>query len=113
MNQAYELENYVRKSGRVPVDDWLADMNPQARVKIRSKVNRLRYGNFSDCEPVGKGLSELKINYGPGFRVYFGHKNMKILLLLCGGDKSSQSSDIRKAHELWDEFKNRSKGERE
>lgn len=106
---SFELVNYVRPAGNIPLEGWLAGIEMQTRVKIRSRINRLRHGNFSNCDPVGQGLSELKINYGPGFRVYFGRKDAKVILLLCGGDKSSQVADIRKAHELWQEYQTRAK----
>lgn len=105
----FELVNYVRQGGDVPLDNWLNDLSTQTRAKIRSRINRLRQGNFGNCEPIGHGLSELKINYGPGFRVYFGRKGSMVILLLCGGDKSSQSADIRKAHDLWQEYQTRAK----
>jgi putative addiction module killer protein len=61
----------------------------------------MKSGNFGNCEAIGEGLSELKINYGPGYRVYFGRTGDVIIILLCGGDKSTQSKDIKKAHEYW------------
>lgn len=69
----------------------------------------MRHGNFGKCEPVGLGISELKINYGPGYRVYFGRAGDRIVLLLCGGDKSTQNKDIREAYDYWQFYKEKRK----
>ena len=76
----------------------LRDRQAQARINIR--VRRLSLGNAGDVRPVGEGLSELRIQYGPGYRVYFIQKDRDSAVLLLGGDKSTQSQDIEKAHEL-------------
>lgn len=67
----------------------------------------MRLGNLGDCKPVGSGVLELIIDYGPGYRVYLGQVGTKLVILLCGGDKSSQTGDIRKAIEYWEDYKNR------
>lgn len=69
-----------------------------ARIDIR--IRRMSLGNAGDVKPVGEGVSELRIDYGPGYRIYFVQRKKAIVLLLCGGDKSSQSKDIEMAHEL-------------
>jgi putative addiction module killer protein len=74
-------------------------------ARIRARIARVRLGNLGNCEPVGGGVLELKINYGPGYRVYFGQVGMKLVILLCGGDKSSQAEDIRRAIEYWEDYK--------
>jgi putative addiction module killer protein len=81
----------------------LKDKNTKARIAVR--IRRVSLGNFGDVEPVGKGVSELKINYGAGYRVYFLKYGNSIVVLLCGGDKSTQSKDIQQAHELAQELK--------
>jgi putative addiction module killer protein len=73
----------------------LRDRKAKARVQVR--IDRMEVGNFGDVAPVGQGISEMRIAYGPGYRVYFVQKGPIIVILLCGGDKSSQSSDIIKA----------------
>ena len=78
----------------------------RARAKIRTRIGRVRLGNFGKCEPVGGGVVELKIDHGPGYRVYFGQVGTKLVILLCGGDKSSQADDIRRAIEYWEDYKN-------
>jgi putative addiction module killer protein len=76
----------------------LKDERAKARISVR--IRRVSLGNFGEIRPVGKGVSELKIDYGPGYRVYFVRHGDMIVILLCGGDKSTQSRDIQKAHEL-------------
>jgi putative addiction module killer protein len=77
----------------------------RARAKIRTRIGRVRLENLGKCEPVGGGVLELKIDYGPGYRVYFGQVGTKLVILLCGGDKSSQAEDIRRAIEYWEDYK--------
>lgn len=76
----------------------IKDRKAKARIDVR--IKRVSLGNFGDVEPVGHGVSELVIDYGPGYRVYFMKQRDIIIILLCGGDKSTQQKDIRKAHEL-------------
>jgi putative addiction module killer protein len=76
----------------------LADSN--ARFRIYQRIDRLAAGNPGDVEPVGEGCSEMRVNYGPGYRVYYTTAEKEIIILLCGGDKSTQSKDIAKAKEL-------------
>ena len=72
-----------------------------------ARLERLETGNFGDCKGVGGGVSELRIDWGPGYRVYFGCDGQTVIVLLCGGDKRKQDADIRKAVELWQEFVDR------
>lgn len=71
-----------------------------ARAAITARLVRLSKGNFGDVKPIGDGISELRIHYGPGFRIYFQQRGSTIIILLCGGDKGSQSRDIARAKEL-------------
>ena len=82
----------------------LRDLQVLARIQIR--IRRLSLGNFGDAKPVGKGVSELRIDYGPGYRVYFQRTGSLLVLLLIGGTKSTQQSDIAKAKKLAKEAKN-------
>ncbi|MBC7420210.1 MAG: type II toxin-antitoxin system RelE/ParE family toxin [Bdellovibrio sp.] len=91
---------YQTLSGRKPYGDWLnALRDSKARIIILQRLNRLRIGYFGNTKAVGFGLFELKINYGPGFRVYFGKEKNSIIILFLGGDKSTQQKDIKKAQE--------------
>ena len=79
-------------------DRWLTGLRDlQARERIFARIRRLREGNPGDVKPVGKGVSEIRISYGPGYRLYFIQRGDTLIILLCGGDKSSQSKDIAKA----------------
>jgi len=74
---------------------------------VRSRLARVRLGNLGNCEPVGSGVMELKIYFGPGYRVYFANENQQIVVLLCGGDKSSQQRDVELARTYWDDWRKR------
>ena len=88
-------------------DKWLRKLKDQrAKAKILFRIQRIEeQGNFGDCEPVGQGISELRINYAKGYRVYLKEYKSRIVLLLNGGTKSSQQNDIAKAKELWSNYK--------
>ena len=103
-----ELVRYQREDGVEPFSDWLnalRDKRAQARVRVR--LLRVEAGNFGDCEPVGDGVSELRVHEGPGYRVYFGRHGRAVVVLLCGGDKSTQAADIERAKTMWAGWKRR------
>jgi putative addiction module killer protein len=77
----------------------------RARAMIASRLDRLAFGNAGDVKPIGQGISELRIDYGPGYRVYFMRRGREIILLLCGGDKSTQKKDIKTAKRLAAEWR--------
>ena len=105
-----EILEYLLESGQNPFREWLEGLKDrQARAKIRVRLNRIRLGNFGDCKSVGHGVSELRVPYGPGYRVYFSRKGNTVVILLCGGDKSTQSRDIDLAQEYWKEYLRRTK----
>jgi putative addiction module killer protein len=82
-------------------DAWLSNLADQkALAKITSRIERLSLGNPGDVKPVGEGISEMRVPYGPGYRVYFKQTHKTIVLLLCGGDKSTQQKDIKRAKEI-------------
>lgn len=100
------LKKFESENGKCPYDEWfnkLKDMKAKALVDAR--LIRVRKGNFGNCRFVGEGVRELKIDYGPGYRVYFGEDGDTLIILLCGGDKSTQSRDIKKAQEYWAEYR--------
>jgi putative addiction module killer protein len=81
--------------------DWFDSLrDQQAKARITVRIRRLALGNPGDAKPVGNGVSELRITYGPGYRVYYVQRGQVVVVLLCGGDKSSQAGDIQKAKEL-------------
>ena len=94
----------IVKSGRF--DRWLRALkDSRARARIEARILRLSMGNPGDVKPVGGGVSELRIDHGPGYRVYFLQRGQMLIVLLCGGDKSSQSEDIRDALKIAKEWK--------
>jgi len=104
--QPKEIQRYIASDGKNPYDQWfysLRDINAQA--KIISRLNRIADGNLGDYRSVGEGVCELKINYGLGYRIYFGQIGITIVLLICGGDKSTQDRDIRQAKEYWTNYR--------
>lgn len=106
--QPKEIQLYTTLDDKIPFEDWLNSLrDSQARAKIKIRLDRVEEGNFGDCKSVGQGVFELRINYGQGYRVYFGQVGITIVILLCGGDKSTQEKDIRKAQEYWQDYKKR------
>ena len=100
-----EIKKLVLDNGSVPFDEWhdsLRDMKLQAAVAVR--LARVRAGNLGDHKSVGEGVSELRIDKGPGLRVYFGRQGSTLIVLVGGGNKSTQQRDIRRAKKLWKEF---------
>lgn len=85
---------------------WLDSLETNVKIKMITRINRLKVGNFGDCKAVGEGVSELRIHAGPGYRVYFAQIDDTIVLLLTGGTKKTQKKDIEKAQELLREVKN-------
>jgi putative addiction module killer protein len=82
-------------------DNWLKDLRDKRAVaRIISRIERLGMGNPGDVMPVGDGISEMRLTYGPGYRVYFKQTGLTIILILCGGDKSTQDKDIKRAKEI-------------
>ena len=113
LNQELTTLNYKTRSGKFPFEDWILGLRDRlARATIYARLNRLRNGNFGDCRTVGEGVWELKIHLGPGYRVYFAREGLEIILLLCGGTKRDQSSDIQKAKEYFRDYKERIKNEK-
>ena|ERR1700677_4112077 len=101
-----EVVAFRRREGQVPFEEWLNDLNDKIAVaRILARLARVRQGNPGDCKPVGEGVSELRVDHGPGYRVYFGQKGRTLVVLLCGGDKRTQARDIRIAKQYWHEFK--------
>ena len=82
---------------------WIKELrDSRARYRILTRIKRLEEGNPGDVKPVGEGITEMRIDYGPGYRVYYKETGKEIIILLCGGDKTTQQSDIAKAKEIAD-----------
>ena len=103
-----ELRIFITDEGRKPFSEWFGSLrNIKARAKVRVRLDRMSLGNFGDCHGIGEGVQELRIDFGPGYRVYFGQEGATIVLLLCGGDKSTQNKDIEVAKRYWNEYRRR------
>jgi len=97
---------YVTAYGRVPFMEWLESLRDiKARAQIKKGLRRAEMGNLGEYNSVGQGVYEMKIHFGPGYRVYFGLEGPHFVLLLCGGDKSTQPKDIKLAQEYWADWR--------
>ena len=104
------IDFYQLPNGDEPFTDWLSSIrDKRVRERIQARLLVIETGNFGDRKSVGDGVSELRLDFGPGYRVYYGEVDNIIVLLLCGGDKSSQSRDIERAKNYWKEYKERRK----
>jgi putative addiction module killer protein len=100
------LQVFVRFDGAIPFEDWIDSIrDPRCVERIFARVSRLRLGNPGDHRSVGRGVFELRLHFGPGFRVYVGTLDGRSVVLLIGGDKGTQDEDIVKAWGYWEEFK--------
>ena len=97
-----EIHNLVTDDGREFYEEWLLNLDIKARARIRVRIDRVEDGNFGDVRPVGEGVSELRLDFGPGYRVYFGQVGNQVYLI-CGGQKNTQEKDIEIAKRLWRE----------
>jgi putative addiction module killer protein len=103
-----DIREYRTADGKTPVADWLAGLRDgAARARIVARLDRLKAGLLGDWRSVGEGVCELRIDFGPGYRVYYAQCGKTIILLLCGGDKRSQPKDIERAHAYWKDYKSR------
>ena len=96
---------YIDEQGNEPFVDWLESLKDRKTAeRIRVRIRRLESGLYGDCKPVGEGVLELRLFFGSGYRVYFGEDKGDIVILLCGGDKSSQNQDIKTAKLYWKDY---------
>lgn len=96
---------YEDENGKEPFSEWFKSLRDiQGKARIEARIRRLSDGLFGDCEPVGEGVRELRMFFGPGYRVYFGEEGDNIVILLCGGDKRTQKQDIKTAKGYWKEY---------
>jgi putative addiction module killer protein len=105
-----EVRRYLTASGKDVIGEWLESLNDaRARARINVRFARLTVGNFGDCKRLREGVHELRIDYGPGYRVYFTRIGDSVVLLLCGGDKRGQLRDIERAITFRKDFARRNK----
>jgi len=109
MENIVEVRHYVASSGKDVFDSWLTQLaDSRAQAKIAARIDRLAAGNFGDCKPLRKGVYELRIDWGPGYRVYYALLGRDRVLLLCGGDKRSNLPNIERAIRYLRDYKERS-----
>jgi putative addiction module killer protein len=104
-----ELRNYVGLDGRDFFDEWFAALDEQAKAKITIHLVRMKNGNMSNVKGVDQGVLEKRIDWGPGYRVYFAQDGKTLVILLGGGTKAKQARDIEDAHGRWQDYKRRKK----
>ncbi|HEY1903734.1 MAG TPA: type II toxin-antitoxin system RelE/ParE family toxin [Terracidiphilus sp.] len=103
-----ELIYYQEENGRSPFIEWITTLRDKmAKARIAARIRQAESGNFGDSKPVGGGITELRIHIGAGYRVYCGRHGRQYVILLCGGDKDSQTIDIERAKALWEDWKRR------
>ena len=103
-----ELRRYQLEDESTSVTEWLRSLrDARARAQIEVRLRRVSAGNFGNCKPVGEGVSELRVDVGAGYRVYYGKHGQELVVLLCGGDKGSQQADIACAKANWADWKRR------
>ncbi len=106
------LEIYVTARGKRPFIDWLEKLKDKSgRYRIKERLDRLSLGNWGDYKSLSLGLYELRMHFGGGYRVYVGQDDKQLVLLLCTGNKSTQSKDIAKAKIYWEDYQKCSKGD--
>jgi putative addiction module killer protein len=105
-----EVIHYITETGADPYQSWVDNIrDAKAKVMILRRVDRAADGNYGDCKPCREGVSELRIDQGPGYRVYFFLHGSQLVVLLCGGDKRTQDADIKKAVAFKSDFLKRMK----
>ena len=105
-SQVFSLKSLVLDNGSCPIEDWIRGIrDTQTKQRVQSRLDRIERGNLGDCHPVGEGVSEFRMDFGAGYRIYFAQTAGTLIVLLVGGDKSTQAQDIALAHKLWKDHK--------
>lgn len=107
-----ELREYLDIGGRSPFGDWFAGLDATAAARVATALARLEQGNYSNVKPVGEGVADYKIDFGPRYRIYFGRHGGDLVILLAGGTKKRQSRDIGNAILSWADYRRRRRTER-
>ena len=101
----YSIRKYITPDGRIPFDEWINTIkNPKDKARILKRLDKVHLGILGDWASVGVGVFELREHFGKGYRIYYGMETQTVILLLCGGDKSTQSKDIKNAKRYWQDF---------
>lgn len=101
------VREYISEAGKSSFGRWFSRLNAPAAVKVTTALERITQGNFSNAKALGAGVSEYKIDFGPGYRIYFGRDGETLVILLAGGSKKGQSADIETAKAYWVDYKRR------
>ncbi|WP_346913012.1 type II toxin-antitoxin system RelE/ParE family toxin [uncultured Roseibium sp.] len=104
-----QLVEYQTGDGKSPFAEWYNNLDPRAAAKVTVAMVRMEQGNFSNAKGVGSGVQEFRIDFGPGYRVYFGKDGDRLVILLAGGTKKRQQKDIEAAQARWQDYKQRKK----
>ena len=104
ISRKWIIEKYETAEGRILFDEWFESLSEDLQARVDARLDRVSLGNFGDWKAVGGGVEEFRFFFGPGYRVYFGRASGQVVLLLCGGDKSTQKKDVKRAQMLWREF---------
>jgi putative addiction module killer protein len=107
-----EVRYYISEDGRSRFEEWFSSVDSAARAKVAAAISRLEQGNTSNVKSVGEGILEYRINFGPGYRMYFGRDGATLVILLTGGTKKRQQQDIAAATALWAAYKRRKRSSR-
>lgn len=99
-----QIEIYVEKNGQSPFIKWLEALDPPTRFRVKERLDRIALGNLGDYKQINKDVFELRLAFGAGYRIYFYQEGKKIILLLSGGNKSSQKKDIKKAIDYLNDY---------
>ena len=102
-----DVREYIDITGQSPFTKWLRALNVQAAAKVATALERVADGNLSNVKAVGNGVLEHRIDFGPGYRIYFGRDGDRLIILLAGGTKKRQAEDIRRAKVNWADYRNR------
>jgi putative addiction module killer protein len=102
-----EVREYIDTAGRSPFSKWLRALNVRAAAKMATALERIADGNLSNAKTVGGGVVEFKVDFGPGYRIYFGRDGDRLVILLAGGTKKRQQEDIRRAKAYWEDYQRR------
>lgn len=105
--QPKEIIIYETSDGVRPFTKWRDKLPREAQRRVRMRLTYVELGTLGNCKTVGEGVYEMKIDYGPGYRLYFAFAGTQLVLLLCGGDKSTQKADIKQAHKYWRDYQER------
>jgi putative addiction module killer protein len=105
-----ELREYLDRFGRGPFSRWFNKLDSVAAARVAIALQRMQEGNFSNAKSVGEGVGEYKIDFGPGYRLYFGRDGAALIILLSGGTKKRQQDDIATAKDYWADYKRRKSG---